>query len=319
MKYSIIIPYRNREEHLSILLPVLSEKFQNKNYEIIVAEQNDNEKFRLSSLYNIAFKYTSGDLIIFHDVDYIPSSNVSYELKNNNPTYPVRQVLFLNSDLTLKDDNDIPAGYRHFKNDVANHWGGVFMMNTKDFKLINGFNPLYIGWGKEEEETQLRLLHKNLICERNDRGLFYALDHYDNCPPITDLNFIENHHMNNGGVSRYEKMPIYLNYAGKFFNNDIINDYCDKFSSLVTKNVIESNWVNGVFNFLNKNYNNKIFCVLTATPQTEIEYILKELEISTFFKFIIGYPTKKEIAISNVLKNYGISKTTRIQSGYRDP
>jgi glycosyltransferase involved in cell wall biosynthesis len=60
MKYSIIIPYRNREEHLSILLPVLSEKFQNKNYEIIVAEQNDNEKFRLSSLYNIAFKYTSG-------------------------------------------------------------------------------------------------------------------------------------------------------------------------------------------------------------------------------------------------------------------
>ena len=65
-------------------------------------------------------------------------------------------------------------------------------------------------------------------------------------------NFIENHHMNNGGVSRYEKMPIYLNYAGKFFNNDIINDYCDKFSSLVTKNVIESNWVNGVFNFLNK-------------------------------------------------------------------
>jgi hypothetical protein len=197
MKYSIIIPYRNREEHLSILLPVLSEKFQNKNYEIIVAEQNDNEKFRLSSLYNIAFKYTSGDLIIFHDVDYIPSLNVCYELKNNNPTYPVRQVLFLNSDLTLKDDNDIPTGYRHFKNDVGNHWGGVFMMNRKDFKLINGFNPLYIGWGKEEEETHLRLLHKNLICERNDQGLFYALDHYDNCPPTTDLNFIENHHLLN--------------------------------------------------------------------------------------------------------------------------
>lgn len=128
-------------------------------------------------------------------------------------------------------------------------------------------------------------------------------------------NFIENHHMNNGGVSRYEKMPIYLNYAGKFFNNDIINDYCDKFSSLVTKNVIESNWVNGVFNFLNKNYNNKIFCVLTATPQIEIEYILKELEISIFFKFIIGYPTKKEMAISNVLKNYGISKNKAVMIG----
>jgi hypothetical protein len=42
MKYSIIIPYRDRKEHLSILLPALYEKFHNKEYEIIVAEQNVN-------------------------------------------------------------------------------------------------------------------------------------------------------------------------------------------------------------------------------------------------------------------------------------
>jgi glycosyltransferase involved in cell wall biosynthesis len=194
---SIIIPYRDREEHLSILLPSLLEKFQDEDYEIIVAEQNDNEKFRLSSLYNIAFKYTSGNLIIFHDVDYIPTSNVSYQLKNNNPTYPVKKVVFLNNNLTPKNYNDIPAGYRHFKDDVGNHWGGVFMMSREHFESINGFNPLYIGWGKEEEETHLRLLEKNLICERNDEGLFYALDHTDNCPPPTDSNFIENHQLLN--------------------------------------------------------------------------------------------------------------------------
>jgi glycosyltransferase involved in cell wall biosynthesis len=194
---SIIIPYRNREEHLSILLPALIKKFQDENYEIIIAEQNDQEKFRLSSLYNIAFKYTSGDLIIFHDVDYVPTENVSYQLKNDNPTYPVRQVIFLNNDLTLKDYNNIPAGYRHFKEDVKNHWGGVFMMSRDHFEYINGFNPLYIGWGKEEEETHLRLLEKKLICERNHEGLFYALDHNDNCPPLSDSNFIENHHLLN--------------------------------------------------------------------------------------------------------------------------
>jgi glycosyltransferase involved in cell wall biosynthesis len=194
---SIIIPYRNREEHLSILLPELIKKFNGEKYEIIVAEQNDNEKFRLSSLYNIAFTYTKGDLIIFHDVDYIPSQNVSYTLKNSNPTYPVRQVVFLNSQLSIKQDDEIPAGYRYFKNDVGNHWGGVFMMHRDHFESINGFNPLYIGWGKEEEETHLRLLEKGLICERNIDGLFYALDHEDNCPPITDFNFIENHHLLN--------------------------------------------------------------------------------------------------------------------------
>jgi len=196
-KYTFIIPYRDRKTHLETLLPTLESKLRYYNYEIIVAEQNNNDKFRLSSLYNIAFKHSTGDVIVFHDVDYIPTANVLYKLKNNNPTYPVKQVIFLNEQMSFKPLEEIPAGYRHFNQDVENHWGGVFMISRDHFKLINGFNPLYIGWGKEEEETHLRLLEKNLICERNDEGLFYALDHYDNCPLITDSNFIENHHLLN--------------------------------------------------------------------------------------------------------------------------
>jgi hypothetical protein len=41
----------------------------------------------------------------------------------------------------------------------------------------------------------MRLLDKNLICERNNAGLFYALDHIDNCPSITDTDFVNNHHL----------------------------------------------------------------------------------------------------------------------------
>ena len=53
MKYSIIITYRDREKHLSQLLPVLQKKFQDKDYEIIISEQDDNKKFRKNDLYNI--------------------------------------------------------------------------------------------------------------------------------------------------------------------------------------------------------------------------------------------------------------------------
>jgi len=197
MKYSIIIPYRDRKSHLEILLPRLQEVFQSKDYQIVVAEQDDLQKFRLSSLYNIAYKHCDGDIIIFHDVDYVPDDSVSYTLKNNNPTYPVRQVVFLDENLQPKSVDKIPQGYRHFREDVGNHWGGVFMLHRDHFEAINGFNPLYVGWGKEEEETHLRLLEKGLICERNDKGLFYALDHKDNCPPISDHNFIENHYLLN--------------------------------------------------------------------------------------------------------------------------
>ena len=50
--YSIIISYRNRESHLETLLPRLEEVFKGKEYEIIIAEQDDNDKFQKNSLYN---------------------------------------------------------------------------------------------------------------------------------------------------------------------------------------------------------------------------------------------------------------------------
>ena len=55
MEYSIIISYRDRVEHLTTLLPRLKEIFKDKKYEIIVAEQDDNDKFQKNSLYNTAF------------------------------------------------------------------------------------------------------------------------------------------------------------------------------------------------------------------------------------------------------------------------
>jgi glycosyltransferase involved in cell wall biosynthesis len=70
MKYSIIIPYRNREPHLELLLPALQEKFADKDYEIIVSEQNDTDNFNLSNTQNIGAQLATGDVIILHQVDY---------------------------------------------------------------------------------------------------------------------------------------------------------------------------------------------------------------------------------------------------------
>jgi len=47
MKYSIIIPYRNREEHLEIIVPTLQDFFKNESYEIIVSEQDNSDKFQI--------------------------------------------------------------------------------------------------------------------------------------------------------------------------------------------------------------------------------------------------------------------------------
>jgi glycosyltransferase involved in cell wall biosynthesis len=89
-KYSIIIPYRNRESHLQLLLPRLQEVFKDRDYEIIVSEQNDTDNFNLSNTQNVAAQYATGNIIVLHQVDYYPMDDVSYEIKDN-PYFPLER------------------------------------------------------------------------------------------------------------------------------------------------------------------------------------------------------------------------------------
>lgn len=191
--HSIIIPYRDRETHLIKLLPRLHEKFAGKEYEILVVEQDDDTKFKLAQLFNVGAVYAKGDVLVFHDVDHYPADDVSYEI-DTNPVYPIQKVLFLAEDnTTLRPMWDVPAGYRKFAKSAEGHWGGVFILTRDMFEQIGGFNPVYVGWGKEDEDRHQRLLRVGLNPIRRQEGTFYALYHHDNCPPPTDEDFIRNH------------------------------------------------------------------------------------------------------------------------------
>ena len=193
IKYSIIISYRNREEHLSILLSRLKEIFINTSYEIIIAEQDNDEKFQKNSLYNIATQKATGDIFIFHDVDYYPSDNVSYYTTSDIPLYPVKNLIFLNQEGTQRDFDDIPEGYRNFHQNVGDHSGGVFVLHRELFYKMNGLNPYYKGWGKEDDDTRDRLRLLGYDWKRNQEGLFYGLYHIHNYPEHDDIDFINNH------------------------------------------------------------------------------------------------------------------------------
>ena len=193
IKYSIIISYRNREEHLSILLPRLKEIFINTSYEIIIAEQDNDEKFQKNSLYNIATQKATGDLFIFHDVDYYPGDDVSYYTTSDIPLYPVKNLIFLNQEGTQRDFDDIPEGYRNFHQNVGDHSGGVFVLHRELFYKMNGLNPYYKGWGKEDDDTRDRLRLLGYNWKRNEEGVFYGLYHVHNYPEHDDVDFINNH------------------------------------------------------------------------------------------------------------------------------
>lgn len=214
MTYSIIISYRDREEHLSKLLPQLRNHFIKGDYEIIVVEQNDTDKFQKNSLYNLAAKRSNGDILIFHDVDYYPVSNISYETDINIPLYPVGKVKFLAKDDTERNFDDIPAGYRNFHNTVGDHSGGVFVLHRDLFEKIGGLNPYYKGWGKEDDDTRERLRLHGYEWKRNNSGLFYALHHEDSKPADDDIDFVNNH------IIHYN-LKKWLQYGYKDVNADV--------------------------------------------------------------------------------------------------
>jgi len=195
MKYSIIITYRDREKHLSQLLPTLQKKFQDKDYEIIISEQDDDRRFRKNDLYNIAVRdYATGDVLIFHDVDCIPDDKVTYEIKEHQPVYPCRRAIFLDENGKPKDFESIPMGYRDFRNDVGDHSGFVFMMLREVWEKVGGLNPLYVGWGLEDDDTRQRLRMHGYEWYRPEPevGTFFVLPHDDNHPGIEDEGYLKN-------------------------------------------------------------------------------------------------------------------------------
>ena len=192
MKYSIIITYRDRETHLSTLLQRLEEIFKDEEYEIIIAEQANDEKFQKNSLYNLAVRKSKGDILVFHDVDYYPAENISYYTSGDIPFYPVGKVIFLDENNQQRSFEDTPSGYRNFHNTVGDHSGGVFVMTRELFEKTDPLNPFFKGWGKEDDATRDRLRYLGYNWNRNHDGLFYALYHEDSKPQDNDEDFINN-------------------------------------------------------------------------------------------------------------------------------
>ena len=116
---------------------------------------------------------------------------------------------------------------------------------------------------------------------------------------------IRKHHEANGGISRYEKVPLYLEWAGLQTTAANINNFCAKFSTLVFQAVIDAPWVPGVKDYLLAHYQQQVFILVSATPNDEIVDILEALEIFRLFQRVYGAPTPKDQAIAEVLKEQG--------------
>ncbi|XP_073978981.1 beta-1,4-N-acetylgalactosaminyltransferase bre-4-like isoform X2 [Rhodnius prolixus] len=149
---AIIVPYRNREKQLKLLIKFLPPVLQRQqiSYRIFIIEQLGNETFNKGILMNAGFLTALDNpahgvlynCFIFHDVDLLPEDDRNMYTCPQQPRHLSVAVNELNYRLP----------YRVLV-------GGVFAIRTDHFLRVNGYSNLYWGWGGEDDDMGLRVEH----------------------------------------------------------------------------------------------------------------------------------------------------------------
>lgn len=113
---------------------------------------------------------------------------------------------------------------------------------------------------------------------------------------------VRRHHEANGGMSRFDKIPIYLGWAGEPATEEMVREFCSRFAQAVQQAVIDAAWVPGVREYLETHHSRQCFVLVTATPLGEIQHILQVLGIARCFREVYGAPMPKAEAMRKVLQ-----------------
>ncbi|MBK7043078.1 MAG: hypothetical protein IPH50_04895 [Rhodanobacteraceae bacterium] len=162
-KLAIIVPYRDREQHLRVFIPNLLDYFRidkldrNIPLHIHIIEQADSLSFNRGRLINAGFALVGNgaDYLCLHDVDLLPIwADYAFPLQ--------------------------PARLCRYGSPNSQQWhlyiGGVTLISSAHFQALNGFSNDYWGWGYEDHDLRLRMVANGLKAEARD-GAYRALPH----------------------------------------------------------------------------------------------------------------------------------------------
>lgn len=164
MKGAIIVPYRDREDHLRAFIPHMTKYLNANDYDlpIFIMQQIPGKPFNRAKLFNVAVWLIINsnykiDYFIFHDVDMLPI--LAYYGYPQIPTHIATRCS--------------QFGY---KMPDPNYFGGVTLVNKAHFLKVNGFSNDFWGWGYEDEEFRERFVKMNIRIGRR-QCTFESFDH----------------------------------------------------------------------------------------------------------------------------------------------
>jgi hypothetical protein len=162
-KLSVVVPYRDREEHLKQFVPYMEKWLKDEEipFEIIIVNQTEGKGFNRAKLLNIGFKETENcDYHVFHDVDMLPTDS-DYDY-TDGPTHLASQ-----------------AEQFDYKLPYDGYFGGVTIFDKPSFLKINGYSNDYWGWGAEDDDVLYRCSTMGISVYRK-KCRYKSLDHERN-------------------------------------------------------------------------------------------------------------------------------------------
>lgn len=159
MKLAIVVPYRDRAEHLAVFLVEVTSFLFDLDMHVFVVRQEDQKPFNRGKLCNVGFSllHPSYTHVVFHDVDLLP------EDADYSPCDRPTQLCATASQFG-------PQG------PPPDLFGGVTMFPMEQFRQVNGFDNNYWGWGAEDDDLLLRCKLHGLPVDRRP-GRYRSLPH----------------------------------------------------------------------------------------------------------------------------------------------
>jgi len=162
-RLAIIVPYRDRAEHLRRFVPHLVTYFQRDKldrqipYSLHIVEQSGDGTFNRGLIRNCGYALAcdSADYVCFHDVDYLPLWT--------DYSWSARPARLAWHGLTLHEDPNV-------------FFGAVVLFDKAAFEYVNGYPNVYWGWGCEDLELGCRCTLAGLGFDKRD-GTYLPLPH----------------------------------------------------------------------------------------------------------------------------------------------
>ncbi|XP_063798338.1 beta-1,4-galactosyltransferase 3-like [Pseudophryne corroboree] len=154
-KTAVIIPHRNREQHLKYLLYYLHPFLQRQqlDYGIYIIHQAGNATFNRAKLLNVGFKEAMKDedwnCLFYHDVDLIPEDDRNLYTCDKFPKHA-----------------SIAMDKFGYKLPYKSYFGGVSALTPEQYMKMNGFPNNYWGWGGEDDDIAVRVALSGMLISR---------------------------------------------------------------------------------------------------------------------------------------------------------